>query len=428
MWCDNCGAYVDAGGICGRCGATVRGGGQRQQAAPPRPDPTAKGRRPGRNGGKRGTLADIAQPSGKTPAQRPPARGWRDRVSRGFGASSGRSADAAPRGGPRAARQAYPGSAPPAVENHPGFGSSPWDDGGPADEESAGWGVDDSARDILPEQAGWETDQGWSVIMPAERSPDAAPNSGSLSSWRNHSPMVPLEVMRAMRVPQYDPRAAMPAMASRSRRFVRSANTIAFNTVLISLILLILAIPVYIGVQHLGVFHGHASHGTPSNKSEPTPALAQGFTGFENDAFSIAYPASWTSAMHVDTLDCKCALHEQAFTGPQHEELLVGEMTAVSSDQLQGVLDAAVHVTMQGAVPQALASNVIKTYDHQSWIENDYTITQVYGSAAVQMQVRALAVDANATTYVVLAIGPQASFASLNASLFEPALVSFRFQ
>ena len=46
----------------------------------------------------------------------------------------------------------------------------------------------------------------------------------------------------------------------------------------------------------------------------------------------------------------------------------------------------------------------------------------------MQMQVRALAVDANATTYIVLAIGPQASFASLNASVFEPALVSFRFQ
>jgi hypothetical protein len=289
--------------------------------------------------------------------------------------------------------------------------------------------VDDSAQDILPEQAGWETDQGWSVIMPAERSPDAATNSGSLSSWRNHSPMVPLEVMRAMRVPQHDPRAAAPAGASRSRRLVRSANTIVFNTVLISLILLILAIPVYIGIQRIGLFHGQPTHGAPANISEPTPALAQGFSGFENTLFSVAYPSSWTPATHSDALAaCKCTLREQMFTGPLHEEVLVGGMTAVPSDQLQSVLAAAVNATMQGAPPQALASNVNKTYDHQTWIENDYTITQVYGSAAMQMQVRALAVDANATTYIVLAIGPQASFASLNASVFEPALVSFRFQ
>lgn len=360
------------------------------------------------------------------PAQRPPARGWRERVSRGFGPSNGRLPDAASRG----ARPAYPpGSAPPAVRYPPGFDPEPWDGGGPEDAEPAGWSVDDSAQDILPEQAGWETDQGWSVIMPAERAPDAAPNSGSLSSWRNHSPMVPLEVMRAMRVPQHDPRAAAPALASRSRRLVRSANAIVFNSVLISLILLILAIPVYIGVQRIGLFHGRPTHGAPANTSEATPALAQGFSGFENTLFSVAYPSSWTPATHSDALaTCKCSLREQMFTGPLHEELLVGGMTAVPSDQLQSVIAEVVNATMQGAPPQALASNVIKTYDHQTWIENDYTITQVYGSAAMQMQVRALAVDANATTYIVLAIGPQASFASLNASVFEPALVSFRFQ
>ena len=240
--------------------------------------------------------------------------------------------------------------------------------------------------------------------------------------------MVPLEVMRAMRVPQGDPRAARPPVPSLSRRLVQNANTLAFNTVLISLILLILAIPVYIGIQHLGLFQHHASHTSATSLTEPTPTLAQGFTGFENSFYSVAYPTSWASAMHTDTLACNCTLHEQMFSGPQHEEVLIGGMTSVPSDQLQSVLDSAVRVTMQNAVPQALSSNILKTYDHQTWIENDYLITQVYGNTAVQMQVRALAVNANAMTYVVLAISPQKSFASLNSSVFEPALASFRFQ
>ena len=264
--------------------------------------------------------------------------------------------------------------------------------------------------------------------MPAERPPDTASNSGSLSSWRNHSPMVPLELMRSMRVPQGNPRAPRPLAPSLSRRLIQSANSIVFNTVLISLILLILAIPVYIGIQHLGVFRSHASHTTAPARTEPTPPLAQGFTGFENSFYSIAYPSSWTMAEHTDSLACKCTLREQVFTGPQHEQLLVGGMTAVPSDQFQSMLDSAVRVTMQNAVPQGTATNVVKSYDHQTWVENDYTITQVFGSTAVQMQVRALAVDANAMTYVVLAIGPQSLFSSVNSSVFEPALASFRFQ
>ena len=311
----------------------------------------------------------------------------------------------------------------------PEFAPGPWDYAdGAAPPAPAGWNGADNAQDILPQREGWTNDQGWSVIMPAERPPETASNSGSLSAWRNHSPMVPLELMRSMRVPQGDPRAPRAPVPSLSRRLIQSANNITFNTVLISLILLILAIPVYIGIQHLGVFRSHPSSASAPARTEPTPALAQGFTGFENGSYSVAYPSAWTSTEHTDTLACKCTLHEQVFSGPQHQELLVGGMAAVPSDQFQGVLDSAVRVTMQNAVPQATSTGIMKTYDHQTWVENDYTITQVYGSAAVQMHVRALIVDANATTYIVLAMSPQSSFAGVNSSVFEPALVSFRFQ
>jgi hypothetical protein len=234
--------------------------------------------------------------------------------------------------------------------------------------------------------------------------------------------------MRSMRVPQGDPRGARQPMPSLSRRLIQSANTITFNTVLISLILLILAIPVYIGIQHLGLFRSHAAHSTQTSRVEPTPTVGQGFTGFENNLYSFAYPSSWVPTSHSDQLSCNCALHEQVFAGPQHQQLLIGTMTAVSSDQFQGVLDSAVRVTMQGTVPQGVSTNIVKSYDHQTWVENDYTITQVYGSTAMQMRVRALAVDANATTYIVLAVSPQSSFAGVNTSVFEPALLSFRFQ
>ncbi|HEX6817206.1 MAG TPA: hypothetical protein VF120_02445 [Ktedonobacterales bacterium] len=326
-------------------------------------------------------------------------------------------------------RQPVPGSAPPTTMQRPGYDPTPWGyDNGAAAPAPASWEAGGNAQDILPEREGWENDQGWSVIMPAERPRESPANSGSLSSWRNHSPMVPLEVMRSMRVPQGNPRAPRPPAPSLSRRLIQSANTIVFNTVLISLILLILAIPVYIGIQHLGVFRSHASHRSAPTRTEPTPTLAKGFTGFENSFYSVAYPSSWTSAAHTDALECKCTLHEQVFSGPQHEQLLVGGMTAVPSDQFQSVLDSVVRVTMQNAVPQGTATNVLKTYDHQTWIENDYIITQVYGSTAVQMQVRALAVDANAMTYIVLAMSPQSAFASANSAVFEPALESFRFQ
>lgn len=425
MWCDNCGAYVESGNTCDRCGAPFRGGGQRRSGAniPPR-----GGAKPARRPSKRGTLGDFAQPV-SPPSPRPPARGWRERVSRGLNSTTGRPWRRQPMAPAPRQQQPHVGSAPPANMQQPGSGPTPWDYGnGAAPPAPGGWGAADNAQDILPEREGWANDQGWSVIMPSERPPQAASNSGSLSAWRNHSPMVPLEVMRSMRVPQGDPRAPRPPAPSLSRRIIQSANTIVFNTVLISMILLILAIPVYIGIQHLGVFRAHTSHTSAPTRTEPTPALAQGYTGFENSFYSIAYPSSWTATERADALSCNCTLHEQVFAGPQHEELLVGEMTAVPSDQLQGVLDSVMRVTMQNAVPTGTATNVVKTYDHQTWVENDYTITQVYGNTAVQMRVRALAVDANATTYVVLAFSPQSTFGAVNSSVFEPALISFRFQ
>jgi hypothetical protein len=107
---------------------------------------------------------------------------------------------------------------------------------------------------------------------------------------------------------------------------------------------------------------------------------------------------------------------------------MIGTASAVPADELQQLVDSAAHLNLTIEVLQPLVASPYKTYDKQLWIEHDYTFTRVQANTQTKMQVRALAVDVGATTYFVVAYGPQVSFASTNRTDIEPLLQSFRFQ
>jgi hypothetical protein len=240
--------------------------------------------------------------------------------------------------------------------------------------------------------------------------------------------MVPLEEINRLQVPQYI--GGLPPIArSRGRRILRRANTAMFNLVVIALVLGILAIPVVIGLHHIADLQPTLLKSTPSAlPPEATPQLAQGYSGLITGQFSIAYPSDWKHTSAAVTLATGTATHIEDFVGQGDQEVIVGTAATVPADELSPLVDAAAQLHTQQAVLQALGAGLNRTYDGQRWIENDYLFTRVQGNTATQMAVRALAVDVGATTYFVVAYGPQKSFPSVNSTYIEPMLASFRFQ
>jgi Flp pilus assembly protein TadD len=164
--------------------------------------------------------------------------------------------------------------------------------------------------------------------------------------------------------------------------------------------------------------------------SRPT-SVPQGFSGYANSHFSIAYPSDWTHISATPTLATGTPTQIEEFVGPDAQEVIVGTAVAVPDDELGPLLDAAADLITQQAALQAVGSGLHRIYDGQQWNENDYTFIgggDSAGIAATQIQIRALAVDVRVTTYFVVAFGPQESFSTANAMYIEPMLASFRFQ
>lgn len=261
----------------------------------------------------------------------------------------------------------------------------------------------------------------WSVVG----APSASQHiSGPLSNTRHYVPMIPLEEMTAMPVPQGYPddmrrfRAAEP----RPQQIIAGMSRLTFNLLLLGLVLCILAVPAFIALQRLpSLLPSPMPTAAVQKAAVPTPQLAQGFSGFLNDDFSIAYPSSW---QHSTSPDLKRAV---SFTDGKDTSAKVTASNALPATELQQHLDEIAH-GFNGVVPQVIASGQRKTYNKFVWLENDYVITLVKGNSTLQIELRVLTIDYGASTYDVLLSVPRSDFSQTNSKYFEPMLRSFRFQ
>jgi len=201
-------------------------------------------------------------------------------------------------------------------------------------------------------------------------------------------------------------------------------------TLLLTLVLVgLLGIPVYIGLQRVGQLTPTTTpHATPVPKHEPTPAVAAGFTGFENASFSLAYPSDWTHTHHDDALNARNILHSEDYKGAGNNEVLVGTTASVPGDQLQAFLgDVAQHQFSQWTL-QGLAVNRHITYDHEQWLEDDYAVAVLQGKSNVTLEAHVLVANHGTLTYYLIVIDTRSSFASDAGKYSTPMLASFRFQ
>ncbi len=248
--------------------------------------------------------------------------------------------------------------------------------------------------------------------------------SGPLSSSRHYVPMVPLEEMAAMPVPQgypSDMRMHAPAKP-RPQQVISGMSRLTSNLVVLGVVLAILAIPAYIGIQRLPALSPNPSTTITAQKTVvPTPELAQGFSGFLNDDFSIAYPSSW---QHAATSDSSRTI---SFTDGKDTSVKITTSNALPATELQQHLDDIAH-GFDGVMPQVIATGQRKTYNKALWLENDYILTLVRGNTTIQIELRVLTIDYNANTYDILLSAPHADMPHTNSMYFEPMLQSLRFQ
>lgn len=248
--------------------------------------------------------------------------------------------------------------------------------------------------------------------------------SGPISSSRHYVPMVPLEEMAAMPVPQGYPNEVRryPAARPHPQQVIAGMSRLTFNLLLLGLVLCILAVPAFIALQRLPLLLPRTTPMSTAQKTiVPTPQLAQGFAGFLNDDFSIAYPTSWHQSLP------SASSHTVSFSDGKDTSAKVTTSNALPATELQHHLDVIAH-GFNGVVPQTIASGQRKTYSNAVWLENDYAITVVRGNTTLQIELRVLTIDYGANTYDILLSVPRADFSQTNSKYFEPMLRSFRFQ
>lgn len=248
--------------------------------------------------------------------------------------------------------------------------------------------------------------------------------SGPLSSSRHYVPMVPLEEMAAMPVHQgYPGDMRMHAQARpQPQQVIAGMSRLTSNLLVLGVVLAILAIPAYIGIQRLPALSPNPSPTTTAQKTVvPTPQLAQGFSGFLNDDFSIAYPSNW---QHMATSDSSRTI---SFTDGKDTSVRITTSNALPATELQQHLDDIAH-GFDGVMPQVIATGQRKTYNKAVWLENDYILTLVRGNTTIQIELRVLTIDYNANTYDILLSAPHTNMSHTNSMYFEPMLQSLRFQ
>lgn len=248
--------------------------------------------------------------------------------------------------------------------------------------------------------------------------------SGPLSSSRHYVPMVPLEEMAAMPVHQGYPGDMRMRAHARAQPYqvVAGMSRLTSNLLVLGVVLGLLAIPAYIGIQRLPALSPNPVATTTVQKTVvPTPELAQGFSGFINDDFSIAYPTNW---QHTATPNSSRII---SFSDGKDTSLKITTSSALPATELQQHLDDIAH-GFDGVMPQVIATGQRKTYNKAVWLENDYILTLVRGNTTIQIELRVLTIDYNANTYDILLSTPRTDISHTNSAYFEPMLQSFRFQ
>ena len=278
----------------------------------------------------------------------------------------------------------------------------------------------------------WDADPGWGVAAPPAAA--AAPydlydpyGAAAPSDWQPSPTPVPRDAPWSS-----DPFAMSapppPHAPARSRLTVAGISRLTLNMTLFGLVLLILTVTILVGMRYV-----QSMQGVAIQTSQPTPTVAptavppDGFSSLQTSLYSVAYPSRWNHKSTGDTLGCGCSLNGELFGDGVSMSFVIYTRPAAPSDQLAQVLTQAANSVSPEQTPQAVLLNQQRTYGGARWIENDYSITKVVHSTAVQLRVRVLVINFNATTYIIIASAPDASFASTNDTYFEPMLRSFRF-
>jgi hypothetical protein len=214
-------------------------------------------------------------------------------------------------------------------------------------------------------------------------------------------------------------------VAGRRQGISALAERLTLNSLVIAMVLALLAIPIFFGLEHLGVIGARATPPPPAATRAPTAVVPAGMTGYLGSGYSIAYPASWTHSA-ADQQSSLGQVHVDSFA--QDDGTFAGVLTLPSlpSDYLQLGIDNLGHVVVSGGVPQALRAGLRVTYQGVLWLEDDFTVSLLVAGKQVSEEMRVLGANYGISTFVIVAVAPQASFAAVNTATFEPMLESFR--
>lgn len=451
MRCPICSAIVTGGGVCQNCGATLPSNVRAPQQAPRRKGGLLSGAiKPKRAG----TLGDMfrsaagARPSGannvgREPPQLPqlPQRPSRD-------AQPPRQAPSRPQGTPPSRAQgarrraqeresAFPlvtrTPSPPRPATPPSPSVDPWASSyGAAPFTAAPFAPSGPSTPSAPSPpsefddgvSAWEDDAGWDAANPPTPAPPYDLFDGAPDEWQQSAALFAQGARRAGA-----PRGmAVPPGTVRARSAVSKMSRLTLNAMMFGVVLLILAIAIIIGLRYVQSTQSEAAQSNqPTPTIVPTAAPPNGFSGFQTRLYSVSYPTQWQHKPAGDALGCACSISGDAFGDGTNTSIVIYTRPAAPADELaQLPAQAAASVASQ-QTPQVISVNLRKTYAGASWQENDYTISKVTGSTAVELQVRVLIVNYNATTFIIVASAPQTSFDHTNSAYFEPMLRTFRF-
>lgn len=435
MRCPICSAIVTGGDVCENCGATLPA-----NVRPPKPA--------ARRGGLLGTAVKAKRPStlgdmfrsaaGARPVEQPPRRG--NQRPAPAGAQPPRDAQRPARRPTFGRRAPQPPSPPPArtpppapVSPPPAYPSEldPWASTyGPVPyplaAPSAPPSPPPSGFDEAPDA--WEADPGWGVSAPPAVAPSPYDSYDAYGASPNGWQQPPAPPGAPWNGAPYAMAGAPARMPGRTRPTVSGVSRLTLNVTMFGIVLLILGVAILVGLRYVQSMQDQGTQAvTPTPTIAPTVVPPNGFAGLQADLYSVSYPTRWTHETVGDVLGCGCALSGETFGDGADTSLAIYTRPAAPADELAQVLTQAIVSVSPSQTPQAVQLNQQRTYGGAHWIENDYAIVKVAGSRSIQLQVRVLVVNVNATTYIVVAAAPQSSFSHANATYFEPMLRSVRF-
>jgi hypothetical protein len=204
-----------------------------------------------------------------------------------------------------------------------------------------------------------------------------------------------------------------------------SLGRLGVKVVAIAAVAVLLLIAIAYGLQRVGgIGTARSNQGTAATRV-PTAVLAQGLTGFISDAYSIAYPTSWTHSAKTQQTTVG-TLHLDSFSGGPNLTFQIGVAPSIPSDRLQSSLDPVARATVQGSLMQALLINQRRVYNKTEWLYSDYTQVVTNGVQQTTLHQRVLTANVGTQTYFIILVASKASFASVDAGSFEAMLRSFR--